>query len=80
MTLGRENEVERDQVIPHLSPARYYPAHLRRVAETPHKKRKEVVYSRLLVEHEDICATLEESVRGRETGETTTDDDNLGHN
>ena len=37
-------------------------------------------YSRLLVEHEDVRAALEESVCGRETGETTTDDDNLGHN
>ncbi len=37
------------------------------------------MYSRLLVEQEDICATLEESVCGRETSETTTDDDNLGH-
>ena len=31
--------------------------------------------SRLLVEEEDICASLEEGVSGRETCETTTDDD-----
>ena len=33
----------------------------------------------MLVEEEDIAATLEESVRGRKTGETTTDDDDLSH-
>jgi hypothetical protein len=34
---------------------------------------------RLLIEKEDICPSLEESVCGRETCETTTDDDDLCH-
>ena len=34
---------------------------------------------RLFVEEDDICTSLEESVGGRETGETTTDDDNASH-
>jgi len=34
---------------------------------------------RLLVEENDICTSLEESVGGRETGETTTNDDNASH-
>ena len=37
------------------------------------------VYSRLLVEHKDACPPLEEAVGGRETSETTTDDDDLSH-
>lgn len=34
---------------------------------------------RLLVQKEDIGSALEQGVSGRKTGETTTDDDNLGH-
>ena len=34
---------------------------------------------RLLVEEDDIGTSLEEGVSGRETGETTTDDDNASH-
>ena len=34
---------------------------------------------RLFVEEDDICTSLKESVGGRETGETTTDDDNASH-
>ena len=37
------------------------------------------VYSRLLVEHKDAGPPLEEGVGGRETSETTTDDDDLSH-
>ena len=37
------------------------------------------VYSRLLVEHEHVCATLEECVSGGKTCETATDDDDLCH-
>ena len=33
----------------------------------------------MLVEEEDICASLEECVSGRETCETATDDDDLSH-
>jgi hypothetical protein len=33
----------------------------------------------LLVEEENIGSTLQEGVGGRETGETATDDDDLGH-
>ena len=33
----------------------------------------------MLVEHQHISTTLKESVRGRETCETTADDDNLSH-
>jgi len=33
----------------------------------------------LFVEEDDIGASLEKSVGGRETGETTTDDDNASH-
>ena len=33
----------------------------------------------MLVEHEHIGAALQKSVCGRETCETTADDDNLGH-
>ena len=40
---------------------------------------KESGCSPLLVQHEHIRTPLEESVCGRETGETTTDDDDLGH-
>ena len=36
-------------------------------------------YSRLLVEHKDAGPPLEEGVGGRETSETTTDDDDLSH-
>ena len=36
-------------------------------------------YVRLLVEEEDACTPLEESVSSRETSETTTDDDDLSH-
>ena len=43
------------------------------------RKRKLVAYSRLLVQEEHICASLEESVSSRETSETTADDDNLCH-
>lgn len=35
--------------------------------------------SRLFVEQQDVRATLEESMSGREASETTTDDDNLSH-
>jgi hypothetical protein len=34
---------------------------------------------RLFVEEDDVCTSLEESMGGRETGETTTDDDNASH-
>jgi hypothetical protein len=34
---------------------------------------------RLFVEENDIGTPLEKSVGGRETGETTTDDDDAGH-
>ena len=34
---------------------------------------------RLFVEENDIGTPLEESVGGRETGKTTTDDDNASH-
>jgi len=34
---------------------------------------------RLFVEEDDIGAPLEESVGSRETGETTTDDDDASH-
>ena len=37
------------------------------------------VYSRLLVKHKDASPPLEEGVGGRETSETTTDDDDLSH-
>lgn len=36
-------------------------------------------HSRLLVKEEDVRAPLEESVRGRETGETAANNDDLGH-
>ena len=35
--------------------------------------------TRLFVEEDDICTSLEESVGSRETCETTTDDDNASH-
>ena len=34
---------------------------------------------RLLVEEKNVCATLEECVRGGKTCETATDDDDLSH-
>ena len=34
---------------------------------------------RLFVEEDDVGTPLEESVSGRETGETTTDDDDTSH-
>lgn len=36
-------------------------------------------HSRLLVKEEDVRASLEESVRGRETGETAANNDDLCH-
>lgn len=54
----------------------------------PHRKQKQkqiqnekkaTGHSRLLVKEEDVRASLEESVCGRETGETATNNDDLGH-
>lgn len=36
-------------------------------------------HSRLLVKEEDVRASFEESVCGRETGETAANNDDLGH-
>lgn len=36
-------------------------------------------HSRLLVKEEDVRAPLEERMRGRETGETAANNDDLGH-
>ena len=33
----------------------------------------------MFVQEQDICSALEQSVRSRETSETTTNDDNLSH-
>lgn len=86
LTEGSSSDVSRTRLYPH-------PPHGLRAQITPIIRRGAVSerrippdhpkvrndHLRLLVEHEHIGPALEERVGGRETRETTTDDDNLDH-